>query len=246
MTSRAPLVAITGRRHAAAILGAPSGFADAPIDLYFAEYATSVAAAGGLPVHLPLDVDPAAVLPRVDALVLAGGEDVDPARYGATPHPKLGPRSALRDDVELALVAEAHAAGTPVLGICRGHQVLNVAFGGSLVQHLDGDLGGVHLPDAAPRAARTHDVELAADSIPGARFGARLTVNSFHHQAVDRVGTGLRVVARAADGTVEAIQHDGGRMLGVQWHPETFDGDPLFAWLVEQASTATTTRGDLR
>jgi len=230
------------------MMGAPEGFADAPLDVYFAEYATSIARAGGVPVYLPLDVDVAAVLPRVDALVLAGGEDVDPARYGAAPVPETGPSSALRDDVELALVDAAHAARMPVLGICRGHQLINVAFGGTLVQHLAGERGAAHLPLTAARAARTHEVTIEADSVAGTLLGTRLGVNSFHHQAVDRLGDGLRVVARADDDTVEAIEHHGGLIVGVQWHPETFDGDPLFAWVVEQAAArvAQNTRGGTR
>ena len=239
MSSTAPLVGITGRRRPASLMGAPAGFADAPLDVYFAEYATSVAKAGGVPVFIPLDVDIAEILPRLDALVIAGGEDVDPARYGAEPSPETGPCSALRDDLELAAVRIAHERGMPVLGVCRGHQVINVAFGGTLVQHLEGDLGPVHMTVLAPRAERTHDVRLAPGSVPAAVLGTtELAVNSYHHQAVGEPGDGIRVVAWAADGTPEAIQHAGGRIVGVQWHPETFDGDPLFEWVVQTAAGA--------
>ncbi len=239
MSSAAPLVGITGRRRPASLMGAPLGFADAPLDVYFADYATSVARAGGVPVYIPLDVDIAEILPRLDALVIAGGEDVDPARYGAEQAPETGPCSALRDDLELAAVRLAHERGIPVLGVCRGHQVINVAFGGTLTQHLGGELGPVHLPPLAGRAERTHEVRLEADSVHATALGAtRLGVNSFHHQAVDAPGDGIRVVGWADDGTPEAIQHADGRIVGVQWHPETFDGDPLFEWVVQMATGA--------
>lgn len=241
MTSPSPLVGITGRRRPAAILGAPAGFTDAPLDVYFAEYATNVVRAGGVPVHIPLDVDIAALLPHLDALVIAGGEDVDPARYGAQAHPQTGPWSALRDELELAAVALAHDAGIPVLGVCRGHQVINVAFGGTLVQHLEGETGMRHLPLSAARTAHTHRVRLEEDSTLGAVYGTEVGVNSFHHQAVDIPGRGVRVVGWADDGTPEAIEHENGLILGTQWHPETFDADPIFRWLVNAARASART-----
>lgn len=235
MTSLSPLVGITGRRRPASILGAPQGFSDAPLDVFFAEYATNVVAAGGVPVFIPLDADIAQIMPRLDALVIAGGEDVDPARYGAEPAPETGPCSAQRDDLEIAAVHLADESGIPVLGICRGHQVINVAFGGTLVQHLAGELGATHLPLTAARTALAHRVELDETSTLASVYGIELGVNSFHHQAVGEPGDGVRVVGRAADGTVEAIEHENGRILGVQWHPETFDADPIFRWVVDTA-----------
>ena len=238
MSSFSPLIGITGRRRPASILDAPRGFTDAPLDVYFAEYATNVIRAGGVPVHIPLDVDIARLMPRLDALVIAGGEDLDPARYGAEPAPQTGPWSALRDELELAAVSSAHDAGIPVLGVCRGHQVINVAFGGTLVQHIEGEVGSRHLPLAAARTALTHRVTLEETSVHAAIYGTELGVNSFHHQAVDVPGHGLRVVGWAEDGTPEAIEHESGLILGAQWHPETFPGDPVFSWLVNAARTA--------
>lgn len=235
MTSPAPLVGITGRRRPASILGAPRGFTDAPLDVYFAEYATSVVRAGGVPVFIPLDVDIAQIMPRLDALVIAGGEDVDPSRYGAAPAPETGPCSTQRDDLEFAAVALAHASGIPVLGVCRGHQVINVAFGGTLIQHLDGETGSRHLPLTAPRDAITHRVTLEETSTHASVWGIEVGVNSFHHQAVAIPGEGLKVVGWAEDGTIEAIEHEDGKILGVQWHPETFDADPIFRWVVDTA-----------
>lgn len=235
MMPLSPLVGITGRRRPASILGAPQGFTDAPLDVYFAEYATSVVRAGGVPVFIPLDTDIAQIMPRLDALVIAGGEDVDPARYGAEPAPETGPCSPDRDELEFTALGLAHEAGIPVLGVCRGHQVINVAFGGTLIQHLDGDEGPRHLPLTAPRAAITHRVTLDETSVHASVWGIELGVNSFHHQAVATPGEGLKVVGWAEDGTIEAIEHEDGRILGVQWHPETFDADPIFRWVVDTA-----------
>lgn len=233
-----PLVGITGRRRPASILGAPSGFADAPLDVYFAEYATNVVRAGGMPVYIPLDVDIAQMMPHLNALVIAGGEDVDPSRYGAHPAPQTGPWSALRDELELTAVSLAHEAGIPLLGVCRGHQVINVAFGGTLVQHLEAETGSRHLPMAAARTALTHRVRLEEDSLHAGIYGTEIGVNSFHHQAVDALGEGLRIVGWSEDGIPEAIEHESGLILGAQWHPETFDADPIFTWLVNAARAA--------
>jgi len=225
-----PLVGITGRRRDASALAAPSGFADAPLDIFFADYATSVAAAGGTPVFLPLDGDPAELLARLDAVLLAGGEDVDPASYGASPAPQLGATSPGRDAFELALVRGALDADRPVLGICRGQQLLNVALGGVLVQHVGGHMQDEH------RAQRTHDVTVEPGTRHAGLYGAATRVNSFHHQTVDRPGDGVVVAAHDAEGHVEAIDVPGARAIAVQWHPETFGGDPIFEWIVREAS----------
>jgi putative glutamine amidotransferase len=225
-----PLVGITGRRRDASVLAAPSGFADAPLDIFFADYATSVAAAGGIPVFLPLDGEPAELLARLDAVLLAGGEDVDPANYGASPVPELGATSPGRDAFELSLVRGALAADRPVLGICRGQQLLNVALGGTLVQHVEGHSQDEH------RARRTHDVTVEPGTRHAGFYGAATRVNSFHHQTVDVPGDGVVIAARDADGHVEAIDVPGARALAVQWHPESFGGDPVFEWIVKEGS----------
>jgi putative glutamine amidotransferase len=202
-------------------------------------YLRAVEAAGGLPIVLPpvaLEAVPA-LLERLDGVCLSGGPDLDPDAYGApTRHPELGPTEPSLDAFELAVARAADAAGLPLLGICRGAQALNVARGGTLHQHLDGHR------QAALATARTHHVTVT----PGSRLAAltgvgKLDVNSFHHQAVDILGAGLRIVARAVDGTAEAIE-DPTRplLLGVQWHAETLVDRPehgaLFAALVETAA----------
>jgi putative glutamine amidotransferase len=204
-------------------------------------YMRAVEAAGGLPIVLP-PVGPEAVpelVERLDGICLSGGPDLDPDAYGAsTRHPELGPTEPGLDAFELAVARAADAAGLPVLGVCRGAQTINVARGGTLHQHVEGHR------QAARATARTHSVTVSADSGLAELTGAgKLEVNSFHHQAVDIPGAGLRIVARAIDGTVEAIE-DRTRplLLGVQWHAETLADRPehgtLFAALVEVAAAA--------
>ncbi len=200
-------------------------------------YLRAVEAAGGIPVILAptqLDAVPALV-ERLDGICLSGGPDIDPFVYGAGErHPQLGATQPLVDAFELTVARVADAAGLPLLGICRGAQALNVARGGTLHQHVDG-----HRQD---ELATVPTQQVAVD--PGSRLaaitGTELTVNSFHHQAVDVPGTGLRVVARADDGTVEAIE-DRMRtlLLGVQWHAETLVGQAQHAALFEALVEAT-------
>lgn len=197
-------------------------------------YARAIAGAGGMPVVLP-PVAPEAIgalLDRLDGVCLSGGPDLDPAAYGAQPEPELGPTEPGLDAYELALIRAADARGLPLLGICRGAQALNVARGGTLRQHVLG-----HRQRALP-VAGTHAVRIAPRSrlheIAGA---ARLTVNTFHHQAVATLGAGLRASARAPDGTVEAIE-DPRRpfLLGVQWHAEAMEDPSLFEALIAAAA----------
>ena len=225
-----PLVGITGRRRDASVLAAPSGFADAPLDIFFADYATSVARAGGIPVFLPLDADPTELLQRLDAVLFAGGEDVDPSNYGASPAPELGATDPHRDAFELALVRGALAGDLPLLGICRGQQLLNVALGGTLVQHVDGHSQDEH------RAHRTHAVTLVDGTRQAALLADTTTVNSFHHQVIDRLGDGVVAAAHDGTGSIEAIDVPGARAMAVQWHPEAFGGDPVFEWLVKEST----------
>jgi len=182
-------------------------------------YLRAVEAAGGLPVVLaPDDPDVAeALLERLDGLLLAGGPDLDPLCYGASErHERLGPTDRIVDAAELALVRAADERGIPLLGICRGAQAVNVVRGGTLHQHLD-DHRQTH-----PGSEPAHAVAVAPGSLLAGLTGREtLGVNSFHHQAADRLGDGLLAVATAADGTVEAIE-DPSRpfLLGVQWHAE--------------------------
>ncbi|WP_212911130.1 gamma-glutamyl-gamma-aminobutyrate hydrolase family protein [Streptomyces sp. TS71-3] len=196
-------------------------------------YRRLVQAAGGIAVMLPPDSPDhaAAAIERLDGLVISGGPDVDPDRYGAERDPRTGPPAHERDTWELALIDAALAAGTPMLAICRGMQALNVALGGTLVQHLDGH------GDDRPGVFGTHSVV----PVPGTRYASLVPEESgvavHHHQALDRLGSGLVVSARAADGTVEAVELPGAPwVLGVQWHPEMADDPRVMQDLVRAAS----------
>jgi gamma-glutamyl-gamma-aminobutyrate hydrolase PuuD len=203
-------------------------------------YPQAVAAAGGIPVLLPpLPSVAEAVLSRLDGLVLTGGPDVDPRRYGAVPLQTTSPPREARDEAELALFAAATTAGVPVLGVCRGLQLMNVARGGTLVQHLPdklgaGRAGGAHSP--APAVYGHHPVAVVPGSLLAEALGrTEAEVASYHHQAVDELGKGLTVSATAPDGTVEAIEDQSAAFcLAVQWHPEV-RSDNLFAALVAAA-----------
>lgn len=187
-------------------------------------YADALLRVGTLPFLLP-NLDPAtadAYLDAADGVVLTGGCDVDPAYFGQDPAPDLGVVDPQRDAFELALYRGARERGLPVLGICRGVQVMAVAAGGSLHQHLPA-CDGLHGHEQAAREGRAwHALRLAPGSRLAAAFGAeRVRVNSYHHQGVDRPGEGLAPVAWSADGLVEAVEaRDGAFALGVQWHPE--------------------------
>jgi putative glutamine amidotransferase len=179
-----------------------------------------------LPVLLATDAD--AMLDGMAGLILTGGEDVDPAHYGATPHSALGEVHADRDAFELALVRAARARQLPTLAICRGVQIVNVALGGTLVQDLPTEWSGA-LPHegSAERNERVHPVRIAAGSrLASALGGTEATINSMHHQSVGRVADGLTAVAHAPDGVVEGVEWQSGDwwMTGVQWHPEELTG----------------------
>lgn len=200
-------------------------------------YVDAVVRAGGTPFVLPAlgaDVVPD-MLGALDGVVVTGGGDVAPARYGATPSDEVGNVDPERDDFDLMLVREALDRDIPVLAICRGMQVVNVALGGSLVQHIDGHQA---LDDPG---APVHEVEIAPDSDLAAALGVTsLDVNSMHHQAVLEPAPGLRAVAWAPDGSVEAVEQPGNRhLVSVQWHPELMVEhrvqQGLFNQLVERA-----------
>jgi putative glutamine amidotransferase len=210
-------------------------------------YSRALEEAGGIPVVLPPLAEDA-VSPLVDhlaGLCISGGPDLDPAFYGAEPHPKLGPVEPELDAFELAVVRRADSLGMPVLGICRGCQVLNVARGGTLHQHVPDVSDGLvsHRQRESGRET-THDVRIEPSSRLATIVGAEeLDVNAFHHQAVDRLGRGLRAVAWADDGIVEAIEGEGEALyLGVQWHVETLTHltrhARVFETLVEAARIA--------
>ncbi|HET6681601.1 MAG TPA: gamma-glutamyl-gamma-aminobutyrate hydrolase family protein [Gemmatimonadaceae bacterium] len=195
-------------------------------------YVHALETVGIVPLLVPPLADNADVpslLERVDGLVLTGGEDIDPARYHAEPHPTVEYMSGARDATELALAEAARALRLPTLAICRGMQVINVAFGGTLVQDIPSSIAGAlrHQQPGA-RTDRTHDITVDGDSRLADILGTQRTaVNSLHHQAVDRPGDGLRISARAPDGVIEAIEctDDGWWMQGIQWHPEELIDD---------------------
>ncbi|MFF3247777.1 gamma-glutamyl-gamma-aminobutyrate hydrolase family protein [Streptomyces sp. NPDC002870] len=221
-----PLIGVTTYLESAAW-----GVWEMPAALLPAGYPRLVQAAGGLAALLPPD-DPAqaeVVVSRLDGLVIAGGADVEPVRYGAEPEARTGPPARDRDAWELALIRAALASGTPLLGICRGLQLLNVALGGTLVQHLDGHVGGVGVFGA-------HTVK----PVPGTRYAEIVpeesSVPTYHHQSVDRLADTLVASAHAEDGTVEAVELSGpGWALGVQWHPEAGDDLRVMSALVRAA-----------
>jgi putative glutamine amidotransferase len=194
-------------------------------------YADGLLRVGLLPLLAPPLPEEAApeLLDGVEALLLSGGEDVDPARFGQPPHPRLGEVDPQRDGLEVALYREARARGLPVLGICRGMQLIAVVEGGTLHQHLP-DVPGLHQHEQrAPDGHPAHRVRLAEGSRVAAAFGAGAArVNSYHHQGVDRPPQGLTPTAHADDGLVEALEGDEGPfLLAVQWHPEmSFEREP--------------------
>jgi putative glutamine amidotransferase len=212
-------------------------------------YARAIQRAGGIPVVLP--PVPSAEVPslvrRLQGVCLSGGPDLDPAGYRARAHRALGPTEPELDAFELALARCADHAGLPLLGICRGCQVINVARGGTLHQHLPDAVGGTieHRQLESGRVP-THHVSVAPGSrLAGVLGAAELDVNSFHHQAAARLGAGLQAVAWSPDGVVEGIEDPAAPfLLGVQWHAETLVGraeqDALFGALVDAAE------GDVR
>lgn len=208
-----------------------------------AAYAEAVVRAGGVPVLLPPVGDATAALAAaLDGLLLTGGGDLDPTLYGEAAHGSVYSVNPARDGIEVALARHAAQAGLPCLCICRGAQVLNVALGGSLVQHLPERVGDGLAHRVPPRRHAFHEVRVEPDTLLARVVGAGATLGaSSHHQAVDRVGRGLRVNARAADGTVEGVELEGHPwLLAVQWHPElTAASDPrqqaLFDGLVAAA-----------
>lgn len=197
------------------------GVWDMPAALLPAGYVRMVQQAGALAVMLPPDRAEAAaeVVGRVDAVIVAGGPDVDPAEYGQARDDRTGAAAPERDVWEAAVIRAALELGTPLLGVCRGMQLLNVVLGGTLAQHIDGHTG-------TPGVFGEHRVTPVDGTLLARLTPEPHAVPTYHHQAVDRLGTGLTVSARADDGTVEAVETAaaagaGDRfVLGVQWHPE--------------------------
>jgi len=229
-----PIIGITGELEAARWRNWIREAVVSPVS-----YTRAVERAGGTPVVLP-PVPASSVsslIARLDGLVVAGGRDVDPALYEQAPHEQTDAPDHRRDRFELLITRAAIDADLPFLGICRGMQILNVARGGTLIQHLPDRLGSEsHKPD--PVKLTIHDIQISAASKLGRVLGATTQAPAAHHQGVDRIGTGLLTVAWTPDQVVEAIELQGHRFgIGVQWHPEEGDDPRIFEALVAAAKT---------
>ena len=197
-------------------------------------YVTAVCLAGGLPVMIPIGTAPTDaenLLMKLDGLLVSGGGDIDPQRFDGIPHPKVDLVSAERDDLEIALVHSGLAMEKPLLAICRGHQVLNVALGGTLHTHIQDQVENALKHDWYPNYPRdkyAHTVSLKCESQLDRIYNSdEIRVNSLHHQGIAKIGRGLTATAFAPDGLVEGVEVDGAAFaIGVQWHPECLPEDP--------------------
>nr|WP_218680920.1 gamma-glutamyl-gamma-aminobutyrate hydrolase family protein [Rhodococcus qingshengii] len=231
-----PLIGITGTRiPGTEIRSLEERYQHHRINMYVSDFSRCVSNAGGLPIELPYESGSDALVDRIDGLIITGGQDVEAARWGGDPTSAVGPIDSERDSYEVALIEAATQRGIPVLGVCRGMQLLNVVFGGTLIPDVD----AVDI-DHSARNQQTfevvHDVSVTAGSLAHSIFGERTSVNSLHHQAVAIAGRGIEVTGVAADGTAEIIEIPGSPTLGVQWHPEWLPrGNQPFRWVVNAA-----------
>jgi putative glutamine amidotransferase len=229
-----PIIGITGELEAARWRNWIREAVVSPVS-----YTRAVERAGGTPIVLP--PVPSSSIPsliaRLDGLLVAGGRDVDPSLYDEAPHDQTDLPDHRRDRFELLMVRAAIDADLPFLAICRGMHVLNVARGGTLIQHLPDRLGNEsHRPD--PVKLTTHDVQIRDGSKLAGVLGGSAPVPSFHHQGINRLGTGLTTVAWTEDRVIEAVEVTGHRFgIGVQWHPEEGDDARIFEALVNAAKT---------
>jgi putative glutamine amidotransferase len=240
----------------APLIGISTGFSDYG-DYLGVAFSRPLEALGAVPVVLPYVSDPTPLLARLDGVVLGVGRDLEPHCWGGSPHPAATPHSPLRDDAELRLTRAALDAGLPLLGICRGMQILNVALGGTLHpdhsvlappadRHPGGDWARweevvtARLAGSPPPAHPAHVIEIDRGTLLADALGERAVVNSYHHQSIDSLGVGVLVSARAPDGVIEAIEVAGAAApcLGVQWELQEEPESPVFALLVEAASNA--------
>lgn len=242
MSDRRPIVGI-----ATALERARYGLWDGPCALLQLSYIESIQRAEAMALMIPPDPvlveNPDEILDRIDALILAGGCDIDPARYGQDPHPETTGVVPPRDDFEFALLNRAIERDFPTLCICRGMQVLNVARGGTLIQHLPEALySHEHRRNPGTFEGNEHDVQLVPGSLAARAAGGDVTMTkSHHHQAIDQLGEGLVVTGRSpTDDLAEAIElTDCTFVLGVQWHPEADSASRIVAALVEEARQRT-------
>ena len=203
-------------------------------------YVQSVIRAGGVPVVIPLTSDKellSRILDTVDGVIMTGGEDLDPLKwYGEEPHPALGDVVPERDEFDITLIRMTVERGLPLLGICRGHQLLNVAFGGTLYQDIPSQIRSnnpIKHSQRAPRYYGSHMITIESGSLLNKQIGVdKVSVNTFHHQAVKDVAPGFKITARSADGVVEAIEKIGSdKVFGVQFHPEGFTAEGIDTFL---------------
>jgi putative glutamine amidotransferase len=238
----------------AALIGVSSGFTDYGDYLGIA-FARPLEVFGAAVVSLPYTSRPHALLDHLDGLVLAGGRDIEPPRFGGRAHPSATAHSPLRDEFELALMPAAIAAGVPLIAFCRGMQIMNVAFGGTLYPdhsvlappadtHPGGDwdrwaeVVRARLRGLPPPTHPSHEIMTEPGSTVAEVLGPRAVVNSYHHQSIAKLGEGLVVTARSPDGVIEAIELPSAVALcvGVQWEEHEQPGTPLFELLVRAAS----------
>ncbi|AGM07317.1 hypothetical protein AORI_4733 [Amycolatopsis keratiniphila] len=241
------MIGITGRRFRLDLIRrADERYGDRCLDSYMSDFASRIAHAGGLPMYLSYDTDATEICQRLSGVVITGGQDVHPAFWGGDQSvvrdidPRTDPmvHDAARDEYEIALVRAALEQGIPVLGVCRGMQVLNVALGGTLVADLpSGPVSHLSAETAPTDGTADHLVSFEEGSIAAGLFGEQAMTNSWHHQAVDRCGTGLVVTGRTSDGVIEAVELPDAPVLGVQWHPEWMKSeDPTVTWMVQAAA----------
>ncbi|MGW5437108.1 gamma-glutamyl-gamma-aminobutyrate hydrolase family protein [Nocardia asteroides] len=245
-TAAKPLIGLTGRRFRMGLIqGSHSAYSQRLTDAFFADFAARITRAGGVPVMLPSDADPAALGDWLSGVVITGGQDVHPRCWGgdesvvgeidSVADPSVHDLS--RDEFEIALTRVALERQIPLLGVCRGMQVLNVTLGGTLIPDLPVGLIK-HLMSTGPLSDGDpeHLVTFDAGTIAQKVFGDRRVTNSWHHQAVDVCGDGLVVTGRTGDGVAETIELPGAEVLGVQWHPEWMESDDgALRWLVDAA-----------
>ena len=209
------------------------------------DYVDAVIRAGGVPLIIPFSTDKEVIISQaqlIDGLILSGGHDISPYNYGQEPSQKIGETFPERDTYEIILLEESKKRNIPILGICRGFQLINVAAGGTLYQDLSLIPGNIlkHNQVSNP-TLKTHKVEIKENSFISSIFGKETMVNSFHHQVINKVANDFIVVAKASDGAVEAIEHKTYKFLvAVQWHPEMLavnceKARELFSKFVEEA-----------
>ena len=238
MAERRPVIGITTY-----LVPAAWGAWDMEATLVPADYVRAVSAAGGAPVLVPPGTSLPETLDLVDGLVFSGGSDLDPSLYSADAHPETSGVIRERDEFELDLMRAALERDVPMLAICRGSQVLNVALGGDLEQHVP-DRVGTELHREVPGVFSEHDVAVVGGTRLASILGDRHDVKSHHHQGFGSLGSGLREAARAPDGTLEALEDPSRRFtLGVLWHPEAGEDRALFEALVAEAAAYRASRG---